>query len=81
MCEARGLLVNIKKFEFILAFEVFLDLLMHTKTLSDYLQQKDLDFVSARDMIISLQEIFQKKRSESALMTVLWRLKLPYFLG
>ena len=66
VCEARGLLVNIKKFEFILAFEVLLDLLMHTKTLSDYLQQKDLDFVSARDMIISLQEILQKKRSESA---------------
>ena len=58
--------MNIKKFEFILVFEVLLDFLMHTKTLSDYLQQKDLDFVSSRDMIISLQEILQKKHSESA---------------
>ena len=37
-CEARGLLVHVKKFEFIMAFEVLLDLLMHTKSLSDYLQ-------------------------------------------
>ena len=65
VCEARGILVNIKKLEFILAFYVLLDLLMHNKTLSYFLQRKDLDFVSTRDMIY-LQEILQKKRSESA---------------
>ena len=65
-CEARGLLMHIKKFEFIMAFEVLLDLLMHTKSLSDYLQQKDLDFVSATDMITSLQEVLQNKRSEGS---------------
>ena len=62
--EARGLLLHIMKFEFILAFEVLLDLLMHTKSLSDYLQQKDLDFISATDMIASLQVVLQGKRSE-----------------
>ena len=35
--EARGLLVHVK---FIMAFEVLLDLLMHTKSLSNYLQQR-----------------------------------------
>lgn len=36
------------------AFVVLLDLLLHTKALSDYLQQDDLDFVSAIDMVQSL---------------------------
>ena len=58
--------MHIKKFEFILTFEVLLDLLMHTKSLSDYLQQKNLDFVSATDMIIFLQEVLKSKRSESS---------------
>ena len=58
--------MHIKKFEFILTFEVLLDLLMHTKSLSDYLQQKDLDFVSATDIITSLQEVLKSKRSESS---------------
>ena len=65
-CEARRLLVHIKKFEFIMAFEVLLNLLMHTKSLLDYLQQKDLDFVSATDMITSLQEMLQNKRFEGS---------------
>ena len=65
-CEARGLLVHVKKFKFIMALEVLLDILMHTKSLSDYLQQKDLDFVSATDMITSLQEVLQNKHSESS---------------
>ena len=39
---------------------------MHTKSLSDYLQQKDLEFVSATDMITSLQEVLQNMRSESS---------------
>ena len=56
--------MHVKKFEFIMAFEVLLDLLMHTKSLSDYLQQRD--FVSATDMITSLQEVLQNKRSESS---------------
>ena len=34
--------------------------------MSDYLQQKDLDFVSATDMITSLQEVLKSKRSESS---------------
>ena len=58
--------MHVKKFQFIMAFEVLLDLLMHTKSLSDYLQQKDLDFVSATDMIMSLQEVLQNKRSDSS---------------
>ena len=62
-CEAKGLLMHVKKFE---AFEVLLDLLMHTKSLSDYFHQKNLDFVSATDMITSLQEVLQNKRSESS---------------
>ena len=49
-----------------MAFEVLLDFLMHTKSLSDYLQQKDLDFVSATDMITSLQEVLQNKRCEGS---------------
>ena len=65
-CEARGLLLHVKKFDFIMAFEVLLDFLMHTKSLSDYLQQKDLDFVSATDMITSLQEVLQNKRCEGS---------------
>ena len=52
-------------FAFIMAFEVLLDLLMHRKS-SDYLQQKDLDFPLATDMISSLQEVLQNKHSEGS---------------
>ena len=73
---ARGLLLHVKKFDFIMAFEVLLDLLMHTKSLSNYLQQKDLDFVSATDMITSLQEVLQNKRyKDHIMMNILSRLK------
>ena len=38
---------------------------MCTKSLFNYLQQKKLDFVSAIDMITSLQEVLQNKHSKS----------------
>ena len=37
---------------------VHLDLLLHTKGMSDYLQQDDLDFVAAIDMVQLLVSIF-----------------------
>ena len=44
--EANGLLRKVCAFEFILCLTV-LDLLSYTKSLSDYLQREDLDFISA----------------------------------
>ena len=44
---------------------VLFDLLLHTKALSDYLQQDDLDFVSAIDMVQSLISLITEKRSDS----------------
>ena len=42
-----------------------LDLLLHTKSLSDYLQQQDLDFISATDVVTSLLSALQEKRTEA----------------
>ena len=53
-CEAIGLHTIICSFQFVFVFVVLLDLLLHTKALSDYLQQDDLDFVAAIDMVQSL---------------------------
>ena len=62
-CEGRGLLNNVYSFQFILAFVIFLGILSLSKCLSDYLQQKDIDFISAIEMVESLQIILQDKRS------------------
>ena len=65
-CEGRGLLNNVCSFQFILAFEIFLDILSLSKCLSDYLQQKNIDFISAIELVESLQVILQDKRSQEA---------------
>ena len=65
-CEAVGLHTVICSFQFVFAF-VVLDLLLHTKALSDYLQQDDLDFVSAVDMVQSLISSIKDKRSDNCL--------------
>ena len=45
---------------------VLLDLLSYTKSLSDYLQREDLDFVSALQMQESLLTILKEKRCEKS---------------
>ena len=64
-CEAIGLYTIICSFQFVFAFVVLFDLLLHTKALSDYLQQDDLDFVAAIDMVQSLIPLIKDKRSDS----------------
>lgn len=64
-CEAVGLHIIICSFQFVFAFVVLLDLLLHTKALSDYLQQDDLDFVAATDMVQSLISLIKDKRCNS----------------
>ena len=53
-------------FQFVFAFVVLLDLLLHTKALSDYLQD-DVDSVSAVDMVQSLISLIKDKRSDNCL--------------
>lgn len=65
VCEAVGLHTVICSFQFVFAFVVLLDLLLHTKSLSDYLQQDDLDFISAVDMVQSLISLIKDKRTDS----------------
>ena len=57
VCEAKGLLNSICSFDFILLFVIFLDLLSYSKAVSDYLQCKDIDFISAVEMVKSLEGI------------------------
>ena len=66
MFEANGLLRKVCSFEFILSLTVLLDLLSYTKSLSDYLQRQDIDFVSAVQMHESLLSILTQKRSENS---------------
>ena len=66
MSEANGLLRKVCSFEFILSLTVLLDLLSYTKSLSDYLQRQDIDFVSAVQMHESLLSILTQKRSENS---------------
>ena len=64
--EAMGLLSQVCKFQFILAFVTLLDLLLHSKSLSDYLQRKDIDFISATDMVESLRSVLEEKSSDAS---------------
>ena len=70
VCEAVGLHTVVCSFQFVFAFVVLLDLLLHTKSLSDYLQQDDLDFISAIDMVQSLISL-KIKGLIAALMTTM----------
>ena len=64
--EANGLLRKVCAFQFIFCLTVLLDLLSYTKSLSDYLQHEDLDFVSAIQMQESLLAILKEKRCEKS---------------
>lgn len=62
--EANGLLNKVCSFD--LSLTVLLDILCFTKSLSDYLQRQDIDFVSAVQMHESLLSILTEKRSENS---------------
>ena len=51
-------------FEFILALEVFADLLSLSKILSDYLQKSNIDIIVAMEMVSSVKSILCDRRSE-----------------
>ena len=70
MSEANGLLRKVCSFQFILSFTVLLDLLSYTKSLSDYLQRQDIDFVSAVQMHESLLSILTQKRRIHLMSTI-----------
>lgn len=53
-------------FQFVLSLIILLNLLSHTKSLSDYLQREDIDFVSAVQMHESVLSILAGKRNEKA---------------
>ena len=51
--------MHVKKFQLILAFEILLDIWMHTKLLSENSKQQDIHLVSATDIMTSLELAIQ----------------------
>ena len=64
--EARGLLLQIKCFKFVLSLVVFDRLLSCSKGLSDVLQSTQLDLAKAADLVSALIETFEDFRSDES---------------
>ena len=65
VCEAKGLLMQIKSFQFIVGLVVFDRVLSCTKGLSDALQCSNLDLAKAANLVSATIEVFQKLRTDS----------------
>lgn len=64
--EARGLLLQVKCFKFVLSLVVFDRLLSCSKGLSDVLQSTQLDLAKAADLVSALIETFEDFRSDKS---------------
>ena len=65
VCEAKGLLLQIKTFMFIVSLVVFDRVLSVTKGLSDALQSTDIDLAKAASLVCSTIETIEIFRSDS----------------
>ena len=63
--EARGLLLQVKSFRFILCLVIFDRVLSCTKSLSDALQSTQLDLARAADLVSTTIEIVEEFRMDS----------------
>ena len=63
--EARGLLLQVKSFRFILCLVIFDRVLSCTKSLSDALQSTQLDLAKAADLLSTTIEIVEEFRMDS----------------
>lgn len=63
--EAEGLLTRVHSFKFVFSLIVFHEFLSYTKTLSDYLQSENMDFLSAAEMTNTVRSVLQSKRDEA----------------
>jgi hypothetical protein len=61
---ASGYLINMETFEFVIILHLMLRVLGLTNDLSQALQQKDQNIVSAMNMIISVKSLLQKLRDD-----------------
>ena len=64
--EARGLLLQVKRFKFVLSLVVFDRLLSCSKGLSDVLQSTQLELAKAADLVSALIETFEDFRSDES---------------
>ena len=64
--EARGILLQVRTFKFLLLLIIFLRLLSCTKSLSDQLQSVNIDMAKAADLVIATITTVQEFRSDSA---------------
>ncbi len=71
--EARGLLLQVKPFKFILCLVLFDRILSCTKSLSDALQCTQLDLARAADLVPATIEIVEEFRTECE-----WKKVLAY---
>lgn len=62
--EAQGLLNSINKFEFLLMLEIWIPILSELNSVSEYLQMKWMDIVTASAMVTSVIDKIAKARSE-----------------
>ena len=63
--EAKGLLDAISKLEFLVLIEIWITILAEMNSLSEYLQRKSMDVVTAASNIKSAIESVRKKRTEN----------------
>ena len=62
--EAVGLYHHIHSFQFISCLVIFTRVMSFTKSLSDHLQSRDLDLVSAADLVTSTMQILKELRTD-----------------
>ena len=62
--EAVGLYHHIHSFQFISCLVIFTRIMSFTKSLSDHLQSRDLDLVSAADLVISTMDTLKELRTD-----------------
>jgi hypothetical protein len=61
---ASGYMINMETFEFVIILHLMLQVLGLTNGLSQALQQKDQNIVSAMNMVVSVKSLLQKRRDD-----------------
>ena len=71
--ESQGLIMQLKRFSFVVILCIFEEILGLTKPLSDHLQSKELDLSHAMDLVESVQETLKQYRSDSHFSSYIWK--------